>query len=166
MKVYISGQISGIEGKAPLFFKQAQLSLEQDGHQVVNPIELPHNHNKTWSEFMREDLKAMMDCDAIYLLKNFTTSKGAMTELYLAQSLGMKILFQADFMHGVEMTKQEALVALDMGHKLKHKYFSGGEFVSKINEITYQLSDCECFIYDFWLNRTGESFEKGWYLLY
>ena len=95
MKIYISGQITGLsEETARYNFTMAHLNLRQQGHDPVNPMLLPHNHGKTWAEYMREDIHALLDCEAIYMLENWQESKGARIEFGLAIELGMKIIFQ------------------------------------------------------------------------
>jgi hypothetical protein len=43
---------------------------------------------------MKADLKAMLDCDCIYMLKNWLGSKGAMVEHNLASDLKFEIIYQ------------------------------------------------------------------------
>lgn len=88
-KIYISGKISGIEEEAPALFKEAQNLLESQGYEVVNPMEFNHEHDKSWSSFMKEDIKALCDCDEIYMLDNWQHSRGAVIEHNLASNLGM-----------------------------------------------------------------------------
>lgn len=95
MKIYISGKITGLpEADAKYYFHSAHAELKTQGHEPVNPMFLPHNHGKTWAEFMREDLQALLTCEAIYMLENWQDSKGARIEFGLAVELGMKIIFQ------------------------------------------------------------------------
>lgn len=93
-KIYISGKITGIEAQAPALFSMAENQLKQEGYEVVNPMLLSHNHDKSWESYMKEDIKAMLDCDSIYMLKNWAHSKGASVELSIARSLGLKIIWQ------------------------------------------------------------------------
>jgi Asp-tRNA(Asn)/Glu-tRNA(Gln) amidotransferase A subunit family amidase len=97
MKIYISGKITGLdENEAFKNFNEAELYLRSQGHEVVNPMTLPHQHDRTWKSYMKEDVKAMMDCDAVYLLSNFRNSKGAMIERNIAKQLEMEIIEQKD----------------------------------------------------------------------
>ncbi len=89
MKVYISGPITGIEDENRLAFKSMADTLKKLGHEPVNPHNLPHAHGKTWIEFMREDIKAMVDCDVVVFLAGFENSRGAMIEYRLALDLNM-----------------------------------------------------------------------------
>lgn len=91
-KIYISGAITGVDNYQELF-QNAEDYLNTFGtFEVVNPVKGVHNHDLSWQSYMREDIKILMDCDAIYMLKNWGSSKGANIELKLARDLGMKIL--------------------------------------------------------------------------
>ncbi len=94
MIVYIAGPISGHkpEKVAPLF-AQAQEKLTQAGHQVVNPMVISY-HYASWKEAMKNDLKALMECDAIYLLPGWRTSAGAFLEYQVAVAFGLRVLHQ------------------------------------------------------------------------
>lgn len=91
MTIYISGPITGrIDGNR-VAFEVAESAIRHRGHDAVNPQTLPHNHYKTWEEYMREDIKAMLDCDAVYALPEWELSRGAKIEIGLARELGMVI---------------------------------------------------------------------------
>lgn len=94
MKIYISGKISGIEETAAVNFKVAEKGLELCGFTPVNPMELKHNHDKTWQSYMKESIKALCDCDAIFMLLNWEESKGAQLEKQIAINLNMSVLYQ------------------------------------------------------------------------
>ena len=93
-KAYISGKITGIEDQAPELFKKAEAELLEKGFQPVNPMTLNHNHDKSWHSYMKEDVKALCDCDVIYLLSNWKDSKGAIIENQIANYLGLEVIFQ------------------------------------------------------------------------
>ena len=92
MIIYIAGKVSGMEDKARFLFRIAEKELNLQGHDVINPMELEHDHDKTWQSYMRECISAMMKADALYLLPNWRESKGARIEVQLAHNLGIKIL--------------------------------------------------------------------------
>jgi hypothetical protein len=94
-KMYISGQITGIEQEAPGLFKKAEEEVRLLGYEPVNPVTIPHEHDKTWQSYMREDVKAMCSCEAIYMLNNWTNSKGARIELRIAKELGLEVHHQS-----------------------------------------------------------------------
>ena len=95
-KIYITGKISGIEDTARKLFQEAETKLTQKGYTVVNPMKLPHNHDKTWKSYMKEDIKALMDCDEIYALNNWEKSEGATIEIKIAQAIGIKVILQPE----------------------------------------------------------------------
>ncbi len=93
--IYISGQITGLNIKdAHQLFEIAENDLKELGLTVVNPTKLEHNHGKTWAEYMKEDIKALCDCDSIYMLHNWKKSTGANIEHALAKDLGLKVIYQ------------------------------------------------------------------------
>lgn len=94
IKVYISGKISGIEKSAPKLFEQAEKRLQALGYDTVNPMTLNHQHDKSWNSYMREDIKALCDCDAIYMLSNWADSKGATIERAIARHLGLHVQYE------------------------------------------------------------------------
>ena len=92
-RIYIAGPMTGLpELNFPAFHAAAQM-LRADGHTVVNPAELSNSTDQPWEYYMRLSLKAMLDCDTIYLLENWQASKGAFIEFNLAQNLGFHIVF-------------------------------------------------------------------------
>jgi nucleoside 2-deoxyribosyltransferase len=96
MHIYISGPITGMpNGNREQFAKVAK-ALRDNGHLVVSPREINQGASPTWVSCMRNDLRAMMDCDSIILLEGYQNSKGAMLEMLVAASLG----FHSFFMDG------------------------------------------------------------------
>jgi hypothetical protein len=95
MKIYISGAITNNPNAKEQFDKAKQTLLELNkGYKPISPMDLPHEHSKSWNAFMREDIKAMMDCQGIYLLDGWKESQGARIEKELAQSLDFKIIHE------------------------------------------------------------------------
>ena len=94
-KVYISGPISGLPfDKVEQSFRDAEIRLQEEGYDVVNPLENGLTKDHSWHEHMKADIKLLMDCDTIYLLQGYTDSKGAMIEYDLARILGYDIIEQ------------------------------------------------------------------------
>lgn len=92
-KVYISGKISGLSEKEyKNNFNSAELYLTGLGYDVVNPVAYDTIPNGTWKDYMRRDLKLLLDCDYIYLLDNWTESTGAKVEYSLARDIGIEWL--------------------------------------------------------------------------
>jgi hypothetical protein len=74
-------------------FNRAAERLRELGHEIINPAELPDERNGrgSWPEYLRRDLRELMECEALALLDGWQTSRGATLELVVAQSLGMDI---------------------------------------------------------------------------
>jgi hypothetical protein len=95
MKIYISGAITNNPNSKAQFEKAKQTLLELNkGYEPISPMDLPHEHDQSWNAFMREDIKALMDCQGIYMIEGWTTSKGAWIEKTLAKSLDFKIIYE------------------------------------------------------------------------
>lgn len=92
-KVYISGKITGIDNYSELFQK-AETHLVSKGYEVVNPVKLVHDHDGSWESYMRVDLMALLDCNAIYLLRNHMDSRGTLIEKSLAHNLSFEIIHE------------------------------------------------------------------------
>lgn len=91
MRVYISGPISGYANFNREEFEVAESGIRQLGHEPVNPQTLPHDHGKTWPEYMKEDIAALLTCDAVLALKSWEVSRGASTEVELAKTLSIPV---------------------------------------------------------------------------
>lgn len=94
MKIYISGPIT----RNPNYlqdFQKAEDQLKLSGFEVINPVTVcPFDENKTWRDYMREDIKALVDCEAIYMLRGWWCSKGARLELSIAKKLKMAVYYE------------------------------------------------------------------------
>ena len=91
-KVYIAGKITGIEKEAYSLFVEAELKLMKRGYEVINPMKLQHNHDKTWASYMKECITELISCDLIYPLPNWSESHGATLEMNIAKELNIKII--------------------------------------------------------------------------
>lgn len=94
-KIYISGQISGHDlRERKEAFNVAAQRLHSAGYTPVNPFDLNVPDEATYEEHMKEDLKAMLGCDAIYMLKGWAESHGAQVENVIAIECGLKVIFE------------------------------------------------------------------------
>ena len=97
MKVYISGQISGLPmDKVKAKFEAAEFELEVDNFEPISPLKIHDNiENKTWADFLAKDIEVLLkDCHGIYMLKDWGFSQGARIEHAIALEFGMTIFFQ------------------------------------------------------------------------
>lgn len=70
-------------------FASAAATLRAEGYDVVSPHELEFAGETSpgslpWTEYLRRDLCAMLECDAIALLPGWTQSRGARLEFQTA----------------------------------------------------------------------------------
>lgn len=102
--VYISGPITGKPDLNKNAFHVAQIELEGKGFQVFNPHSVPapeHPEGLTpkalWQYYMKHCIRAMMECDELYMLADWQNSSGAVWEHRIAEMLGMPIVYQPVF---------------------------------------------------------------------
>lgn len=87
-KIYIAGKVTGLPQDTVIKkFADLQINLERCGFKVINPIEVVSDFNTPWNEAMKLCIKALVDCDAVYLMDCHTQSVGAMIEMQLAVNL-------------------------------------------------------------------------------
>jgi hypothetical protein len=100
MATYISGPMSGIpELNFPAFIDAAE-RLRAVGVDVVSPTELPHNDepsDQPWEFYLRHDLKALLDCDSIFMLPGWRKSRGARLEHLVAEKLNFRVFYPRDY---------------------------------------------------------------------
>ncbi len=95
MKIYISGSISGRTDFMERF-AEAEKHLISKGFITVNPTTLSHNHGKTYEEYMKEDIKALLDCDSICMIGDWKNSRGAVFEHTIAEMCGQIRIYGSD----------------------------------------------------------------------
>lgn len=94
-KCYIAGKIGGLSiAEYTQNFNIAKEEVLNMGYNPISPTDLPHNHDKTWSSYMREDVTEMLKCDAVYCLSNWRNSPGATIEINIALQIGLTIIHQ------------------------------------------------------------------------
>lgn len=110
-KVYISGPITGIDFGNRFAFSCARASLELCGYEVVDPSEVQLDDDASWADYMKADLKLLLDCDFIYMLEGWEKSRGARIELALAKNLRIK---EIDLDEESERVKNRASEEIDV----------------------------------------------------
>lgn len=95
MNLYVAGRIANENGYQEKF-RAACNEVRWLGHEPVSPCEIHDgscNHQQ-WEEWMVCDLKAMLDCEGVYALRDWKSSKGATIEVQLAMRLNKVIIYQ------------------------------------------------------------------------
>ena len=94
-KCYIAGKIGDLPmAEVKANFERAKRKVDLLGLYPVSPLELPHDHGKTWSDYMREDLTEMLKCDYVFACYNWRKSPGATIEINLALQVGLNIIHE------------------------------------------------------------------------
>lgn len=91
--IYISGKVTGTDDYVKRFAKiESRLKLQ--GWRVVNPVKKCRHFPKgtKWETYMRHNIRLLTRCDAIYLLRGWRQSRGAVIEQRLAVDLGLTII--------------------------------------------------------------------------
>ena len=91
MNLYLSGPMAGYPDHNFPAFEKARVKLRNAGYLVTCPAELGKHDGWSWSDYLRRDIKVMMDCEAVALLEGWENSKGAQLETHVASVLGFRI---------------------------------------------------------------------------
>lgn len=98
MRIYISGQITGLPGReVNQNFGKAHRMLRMKGHDVIDPravaAALP---GLDWKAYMTIAYGVIHDpsVDAIFMLKNWEESTGAIIEWGWAQVRGLPVIYE------------------------------------------------------------------------
>lgn len=86
MKIYISIPISGhpleeVRERAD----HIKMALSRGGHEVVSPLDIYAGQNPTYADYICYDLRAMLDCDAVFFCDGWDRSCGCRIEHYVAR---------------------------------------------------------------------------------
>ena len=87
MTVYVSGPMTGIKDYNAPAFEKAYFDLQSKDHFPVMPA--PYVDGKTYQEYLRDDLKLLLECDGIYMLDGWQESKGSKIEHMVALACGI-----------------------------------------------------------------------------
>jgi hypothetical protein len=112
MKLYLAGPMSDLPYFNYPAFKKAAEALRALGHEVINPAELDEPDQDSvsvpWADYIRRDLRYLLECEAVAVLPGWRDSKGASLEVYVAESLGMEILDATELRSVAETVLEEA----------------------------------------------------------
>jgi len=97
MSLYLAGPMTGYPEFNYPAFTEAAGALRAGGETVVSPHELHDNDfSRPFDWYLRRDLKALCDCDAVALLPGWEDSRGAKLEVAVAEGLGLRTYLWLD----------------------------------------------------------------------
>lgn len=104
--IYIAGPMRGLPHYNYHSFNAAAARLRAVGHKVRNPAEIAGDYGTAddlnadaalLARVVKQELRILSECDAIYLLNGWQHSEGARAELRLALDLGLDIFLEPDY---------------------------------------------------------------------
>lgn len=97
MKMYISGQITGIDDAVvEQRFNDAEEFLSGLDLEVVNPLKNGLDKKSPWIKHLCKDIELLDGCDAIYMMDNWGESDGACIEYDFAVRRKKDIWFESN----------------------------------------------------------------------
>lgn len=89
---YLSGPMSGYPDSNRVAFNVAAKLLRELGYEICSPTEFDEEPGRPWAEYLRKDIRALMDCHGVITLPGWQESRGASLEVGIAHALGMRVL--------------------------------------------------------------------------
>lgn len=94
--IYVAGPMRGYAQLNFPKLNEITAKLRERDYVAINPVEINPNQDADYLDCMREDIKALADCAAIYLLDGWEMSEGANAEYQVARILKLEVFFEGD----------------------------------------------------------------------
>lgn len=91
MKIYISTPADSKSKKIREHVDNLTIQLRKMGYEVVNPLDIYVEKDAKTSDLLSAGIRALMDCDTIFLCKDWQTSKACKAERAIAEIYGKRI---------------------------------------------------------------------------
>lgn len=105
-KCYISLPISGYDYNERLeYAENVEKKLEEMGYEPVNPFDNGLDNHAPSEQHMKADFKMLLECDYIYLCKDWEKSRGCLAEFNVAANCGIKVLIERNLVDDALKTK-------------------------------------------------------------
>jgi hypothetical protein len=92
LKYYLSGAIT-YQPDFKEYFAKYESGLRNKGvTDIFNPADITRFEDMKWETRLKYDLKFLVDCDCIVLLPNWRVRRGSQLEIYVAKSLGIRVV--------------------------------------------------------------------------
>ena len=112
MKVYLSGEISGLDIRvARERFAKAENLWKNLGVEVVNPLKNGLSIEDDWIKHISRDLELLNECKYVYMMEGWQRSVGACVEYDFSVRTGKKIYFESNMKrNGEKIARIEAAI--------------------------------------------------------
>lgn len=91
--IYLSGPMTGLPEWNYPAFNEAAAYLRAKGYEVFNPAEIFGGETHLPREvYMKEDIRALLNCDTVMMLQGWQDSEGAKLEFQIAKQIGLPVL--------------------------------------------------------------------------
>ena len=94
MTIYISLPITGQEQEAREKADLTKAMLSRAGHKVITPFEVYAGKNPDYKDHIAFGIRALLDCDAIYLCDGWQFSQGCRLEAEAARIYKLQIMHE------------------------------------------------------------------------
>lgn len=91
--LYVSGRITGTQDY-PQRFAVGCEEVRAMGYVAVSPLVNGSDPALSWHEYMKRDIRTLLACDGVYLLRGWQDSRGARLEKLIADGLDMLVVYQ------------------------------------------------------------------------
>jgi hypothetical protein len=91
--IYLSGPMTGHPNMNYPLFQRVAKELREAGFEVISPAENRGNEGE-WVDYMKNSIRLLLHCNAIYMLRGWEDSKGATLEHEIAKDLGYQVIYQ------------------------------------------------------------------------
>jgi Domain of unknown function (DUF4406) len=96
MKIYLAGPMSDLKDHNFPEFDRYAKALREVGHEVISPADMAREDDhvpgsKPWEWYIKRDIPALIECEAIVLMPGWLGSRGARLEMELASAIKLKV---------------------------------------------------------------------------
>lgn len=93
--IYIAGKVTGLpHEEVAAKFNRAEDHWLDNGCAVRNPVKIVNDPYANWEECMKKLLCHLTQCQAIYILDTWQTSRGARLEILNAHAMGLDLILE------------------------------------------------------------------------
>lgn len=104
LRVYISGPMRSKPDNNFPAFDRARTDLLIEGHQVISPADLDRKSRflPSQKDYAARDTAAINGCDALFMLRDWEYSEGAVAEFFYARWIGLKVFYEDSLVTGYD----------------------------------------------------------------